>query len=76
MLPILGSSLFIPFLGFGNSINDVANSVEGQREEEYQTLLKPDGSTVKVKINTLKKSKIIKKNMSNSSFRNWLNKKI
>jgi len=74
LLPILGSSLLIPFIGFGKPVNDVvANNSE---DEEYQTLLKPDGSTVKVKTSALRNSKVVKKNLSNKSFLNWLNKKL
>ncbi len=72
VLPILGSSLLIPFLGFGNSKDDENLTDEN---EEYQTLLKPDGTIVKVKVSTLKKSKIIKKNISNNSLLNWLGRK-
>ncbi len=74
VLPILGSSLLIPFLGFGNLKNN--NVVFTDEKEEYQTLLKPDGTAVKVKISTLKKSKIVKKNLSNKSLLNWLGKKL
>ena len=73
VLPILGSSLLIPFLGFGNSKGDENLTDEN---EEYQTLLKPDGTIVKVKVSTLKKSKIIKKNISNNSLLNWLGRKL
>ena len=73
ILPILGSAFLIPFLGFGNSVTDESNISE--KEEEYQTLLKPDGTTVKVKISAIQKSKVIKKKMSNKSLLNWLNKK-
>ncbi len=79
MLPILGSSLLIPFLGFSNALdNEKSISKEDAKEEgkEYQTLLKPDGTAVKVKVSTLKKSKVIKKNLSNRSFLKWLGKKI
>jgi hypothetical protein len=72
MLPLLGSTLLIPYLGFGNNDNEEALASE---KEEYQTLLKPDGTAVKVKVSTLQKSKIIKKNISNKSFFNWLGKK-
>lgn len=72
-LPILGSGLLIPFLGFGNSVTN--DKILSDKEEEFQTLLKPDGTTVKVKISALKKSKVIKKNISNKSFLNWLGKK-
>jgi hypothetical protein len=75
ILPILGSSLLIPFLGFGKS-SEEKSTISNLDDEEYQTLLKPDGTTVKVKISTLKKSKIIKKNISNKSFLNWLGRKL
>jgi len=74
VLPIIGSSLLIPFLSFANSKNENIDMPEDN--EEYQTLLKPDGTAVKVKVSTLKKAKIVKKNMSNKSFLNWLGKKI
>lgn len=73
ILPILGGGLLLPFLGFGNT---VTNDVSNLDEEEYQTLLKPDGTTVKVKVSTIKKSKIVEKNVSNKSFLNWLGKKL
>jgi len=73
ILPILGSTLLIPFLGFGNSITQ--ETVVSEEEEEYQTLLKPDGTAVKVKVSAIKKSKIIKENISNKSFLSWLGKK-
>jgi len=73
ILPIIGSGLLIPFLGFTKPISDEIINTE---EEEYQTLLKPDGTSVKVKVSVLKKSKVIKKNISNKSFLHWLNKKL
>ena len=73
ILPILGSGLLIPFLGFGYTVAEETTKVE---DEAYQTLLKPDGTAVKVKVSTLNKSKIIKKNISNKSFLNWLGKKL
>jgi hypothetical protein len=71
MLPLLGGGLLIPFLGFSNSDT---NSIP--TDEEYTTLLKADGTAVKVKTSTLNKSKIVKKNISNKSFLNWLGKKL
>lgn len=73
MFPLLGSGLLIPFLGFGKT--DTIIETPTVEDEEYQTLLKPDGTTVKVKVSTLKNSKVIKKNVSNSSFLKWLDKK-
>lgn len=74
ILPILGSALLIPFIGLANPINN--ELVNSDEDENYQTLLKADGTTVKVKISTLKKAKVVKKNISNKLFLNWLQKKI
>lgn len=74
ILPIIGSALLIPFLGFGNS--STQETVDSTEEEEYQTLLKPDGTAVKVKVSTIKKSKIIKEKISNKSLLNWLGRKL
>lgn len=73
ILPILGGSLLIPFLGFGKPAKEEIKAVES---DEYQTMLKPDGTIVKVKMSALKKSNIVKENISNSSFLTWLGKKI
>ena len=73
ILPILGSGLLIPFLGFSKPIE---STITDSEDDQYQTLLKPDGTSVKVKVSVLKKSKIIKKNISNKSFLHWLNKKL
>ena len=73
LLPLLGSSLLIPFLGFGN--DNIEKEVVPENEE-YKTLLKPDGTTVKVKVSAIKKSKVVSKNLSNKSFLNWLGKKL
>ncbi|MGB5270218.1 MAG: hypothetical protein WBN52_06900 [Eudoraea sp.] len=72
ILPILGGTLLLPFFGFAQA----ASEEEDITNEEYETLLKPDGTTVKVKVSTLKRSKIVKKNISNSSFLDWLGNKI
>ena len=75
ILPLLGSTLLLPFLGFGKTtITD--EIILPEENEEYQTLLKPDGTTVRVKVSTVQKSKIIKKNVSNESFLNWLGRKL
>ena len=73
ILPILGGSLLIPFLGFGNTDKE---EIKNSEDDEYQTMLKPDGTIVKVKMSALKKSNIVKENISNSSFLTWLGKKI
>lgn len=74
ILPLLGSTFLLPILGFGkSSVNEIAIPDE---DEEYQTLLKPDGTAVKVKVSAVKNSKIIQKNISNESFLNWLGRKL
>lgn len=74
VLPILGSGLLLPLLGFGKS--NSKNTLSSIENEEFQTLLKPDGTTVKVKVNTLKNAKVIKKDVSNKSLLNWLGRKL
>ncbi|REE82295.1 hypothetical protein BX611_1842 [Lutibacter oceani] len=74
LLPLLGSVFLIPFFGFKNSPEK--SSMLIINNEEYKTLLKPDGTIVKIKASSLKNAKIIKKNISNKSFLNWLGKKI
>lgn len=75
ILPLLGSTLLLPFLGFGKtSIAD--EIIVPEENEEYQTLLKPDGTAVRVKVSAVKNSKIIQKNISNESFLNWLGRKL
>ena len=70
-LPIIGSSLFIPFIG--SAQNDELESIN---EDDYQILLKPNGTSVKVKKSTLKESNVKKKNISNKSFLKWIGKKV
>lgn len=73
ILPILCGSLLFPFFGFINSDNKSTSEVNN---EEYQTLLKSDGTIVKVKVSTIRKAKIIQKNISNKSLLNWLKRKL
>jgi hypothetical protein len=70
VLPFLGTSVVLPFLGFGRTIN----IPESSEEEEYETLLKADGSTVRVRKSALQNSKVVKKNVSNKSLLKWLDK--
>jgi len=70
-IPKLGSSFLLPFFVSGKEIE-----LDAFKEEEYKTLLKPDGTVVKVKASVLKNSKIVKKNISNKSFLNWIGKKM
>lgn len=70
-LPIIGSSLLIPFIGSAKN-----EELETINEEDYQILLKPDGTSVKVKKSTIQESKVKKKSISNKSFLKWIGKKV
>ncbi|MBW6482461.1 MAG: hypothetical protein K0B10_05320 [Vicingaceae bacterium] len=67
--PMLGAGLILPLFGFGKASPEVL-----EESNEYQTLLKPDGTAVRVKKSVLAESKVIEKNISNKSLLNWLNK--
>lgn len=69
-LPLLGGGLILTFLGFGKSAQDVSDETE-----EFETLLRPDSSTVRVKKNVLANAKVIEKNISNKSLLGWLKNK-
>lgn len=66
-LPLLGGGLLLPFIGFGKTPSE-------EKDEDYQMLLKPDGTTVRVKKSILSKAKIIEKNISNEFLLGWLKK--
>ena len=68
-LPLLGSGLLLPLLGFGKP-----TSVLHDENEEYHTLLRKDGTTVRVKKTVVENSKVVKKNISNKSLLEWLKK--
>jgi hypothetical protein len=70
-IPILGSSFLLPLL-----VRARSSQWEELEPEEYKTLLKPDGTVVKVKASALKKAKVVRKRISNKSFLHWLGKKL
>lgn len=72
-LTVLGSALLLPFLSRAQVLA-IEDDTTDTDNEDYQILLKPDGSTVKVKVNHLKKSKTIKNGLTNSALKSWLNK--
>ena len=72
VLPILGSTLLIPFLGMGKTDN--GNPIS--EDEEYDILLRADGKAVKVRRSAIKEAKTVKKGVSNSSLLKWLGKHI
>lgn len=69
--PIIGGSLLIPFLG---SAQNEEHKAVG--EDDYQILLKPDGTSVKVRKAILEQSNVKKKNISNKTFLKWIGKKV
>ena len=70
-LPILGSSFLLSFF-----VSAKENGLEAFEKDEYKTLLKPDGTVVKVKASALENAKVVKKNISNKSFLHWIGKKL
>ena len=70
-LPIIGSSLLIPFIGSAKT-----ETPAEANDDDYQILLKPDGTSVKVKKSALKQSTVKKKNISNKTFLKWIGKKV
>ncbi len=70
-IPLVSASLFMPFF----SKSKPTSNLNSKEDDEFATLLTPDGEVVKVKRSTLKKVKVLKKNMSNKSLLNWLKPK-
>ena len=65
-LPILGGGLLLPLL-------PVHASAQTEKEDvPYLTLLKPDGTTVKVKKSAVDKARVVQPKLSNAELRNWL----
>lgn len=70
-LAALGGLFLIPFVSRAQAFEIKENSPE---DEEYQILLKPDGTTVKVKKGTLKNSQTVKTSLNNPDLKSWLKK--
>lgn len=72
----IGRRKFLPFLGTGLLLSLIPGttraSIKPEEKEEYETLLKPDGTTVRVKTSKIKKSKKVRKSLSNSELLRWL----
>jgi hypothetical protein len=69
-LPILGSGLLLPLLPAAARTPEAGTP----EDQEYKTLLRPDGTAVRVKVSSLKKSNVVKKKISNAELLNWLDK--
>ncbi len=73
-LTVLGSALLIPLVSKAQALGIKEEEPADTGEADYQILLKPDGSTVKVKRQNLDKSKTIKNKLSNPALKSWLKK--
>ncbi|MGI9546632.1 MAG: hypothetical protein ACR2MM_05320 [Flavobacteriaceae bacterium] len=69
VMSLLGGGLILPFVAAGNEEDE---KVQKMQEEEFQTVLKPDGTLVRLKSNSVAKAKLKSKKLSNRSLRNWL----
>ncbi|QBA64543.1 hypothetical protein [Muriicola soli] len=73
--PFLAASLVFPMFARSNSKRSVRSEDHNVDAKEYETLLKPDGTVVKVRRSTLSSSRIVKKNVTNKSLLSWLSRK-
>lgn len=69
-LPILGSAFLMPLVA--SSKEDKINLED---DEAFEILLKPDGTTVKVRKTVLQNAEPVKKNVTNPALLSWLTKK-
>ena len=68
-LAALGGISLLPLVSRAEAVEKI-----NPENEEYDILLKPDGSTVKVKKGVLNKSKTVKNKMDNPTMKKWLKK--
>lgn len=69
-LSALGAISLFPLTSKAEVIEDFDSSLQ-----EYDILLKPDGTTVKVKKSNLSKSSRVKEKMDNPTMKKWLENK-
>lgn len=69
-LPVLGTGLLLPLLPVQAKDREPAED-----EDDYQTLLKPDGTVVKVPKKAVDNARVVQKKISNKSMLNWLRHK-
>jgi len=69
-LPVLGTGLLLPLLPV-----QAKNLQPEEDESDYQTLLKPDGTVVKVPKKAVDNARVVQKEISNKSMLNWLRHK-
>jgi hypothetical protein len=62
----------IPLMAKGNPGISAEPGASPGEEEEFETLLKSDGTVVKVRKSTVSSSKVVEKHLSNKSMLSWL----
>ncbi|MBC2839263.1 hypothetical protein [Robiginitalea sp. SC105] len=73
LLPLLAGGLAIPFLAGAAEGPGAGQNTGGESlDEPYETLLKPDGTTVRVPKGTIDRARVVAKNISNDSLKSWL----
>lgn len=75
LFPLMVGGLLAPYLGLGKTKDPIPAADEDLSEDGFQTLLKPDGSVVRVRKQALSDARVVEKKLSNSSLRAWLKKK-
>jgi hypothetical protein len=75
LIPLLFGSLLLPYFGIGATTENPTKNSEADNGDEYQTLLKSDGSVVRVRKKVVTNAKVVRKNVSNKALLSWLNKK-
>lgn len=71
VLPLLGGSLLLPLMGHSR----LPEKEMDTDADAYETLLKPDGTTVRVRKSSINNAKVVKTKISNRSLLHWLGKK-
>lgn len=72
LLPLLMGTLILPFVGMGKSADPNPQPAPAEDEGEYQTLLKADGTVVKVPRKSVAQARVVQKNISNGALLGWL----
>ena len=72
LLPLLAGALVLPYVGMGKNADPSPLPGPAEEESEFMTLLKPDGTVVKVPRKTVEQARIVKKNISNGALLGWL----
>lgn len=69
-LPLLGAGVLMPAIGFGNT-----PITETQADDEFETLIKADGTPVKVSKRIVQQAPVKKEKLSNIDLLKWLKNK-